>query len=61
MARAAQNRVQWRGVVDDLYSTRSNGHKQVSKCVYLSSMISVEQLLGYCLFNTLSAGEVTSR
>ena len=27
MARAAQNRVQWRGVVDGLCSTRSDGHK----------------------------------
>ena len=29
IARAAQNRVRWRGVVDDLCSTRSDGHKYV--------------------------------
>ena len=27
MTRAAQNRVRWRGVVDGLYSTGSDGHK----------------------------------
>ena len=27
MARAAQNRVRWRGVVDGLCSTGSDGHK----------------------------------
>ena len=33
MARVAQNRVRWRGVVDGLCSTGSDGHKYVSKSV----------------------------
>ena len=58
MTRAAQNRVRWRGVVDGLCSTGSDGHKYVSKCQFAGTTdLTVAKSYNVSLHSTAKHGQ----